>query len=762
MTIVTIAENDRKERFIATAGQTVFPYDFPIYAAADLQVRRERAGAITLLTLGTDYSVTGVQNQTGGNVILTTGATEGDIIVILSAMSTARATQFVNGGDLAAAALEAELNRIRILFQQNNRDGRNALLFPPTDPAMQDLPPIALRANRFLAFDASGQPIAATPIAGTVLDAISRLGDNMIGRFGFFPGNATFPGLTPSNDFASGIFSSSGVIGIAINGQEAARFIPGGLEFRQPEPGAQARTTQDKLQDILHPKDFGILPTNADNATGFANLAAALQARGGGTIIFPAGQTYDVFTSSFVAPVSTLMAFSNLKGVRIYMNGSRIRTTRNWISAAATCRLFQFTDCEDVDLEFSALQATGTTTDMFTTGHVGAYFINGCKRVRVRGRCEGGRSGIEVVRGAGFSFANYAEGFDIDLETQNVFYPIAFERNGRTANINLIAKSAGRSLFLANASNIRADVWTDNTAGYDDILLSASCAPSEGTINNACDNIELKVTHRPPFTGTSALSALVTLIYQQMDGLNETLPGRFSNISIKFDCDYQGNANLVPAKLFYAATQKFGGANATALTAHYMDTIKVSGGVFAPAGSAILVDFLRDGNAALGASAVIGNVSFEDWVVINGAGAQSFEIQASVIDFGLTLKNINNPNGPVNFAGALPLGILDASQSVVASNFRSSGSNANGRYQRLPEGRMRQWGTATNVAAAANTTVTLPLSFRDGTGLPQLQTATGGSTDAINIGSVTASNFVINRPGGSSPISVAWEVEGDA
>jgi hypothetical protein len=532
--------------------------------------------------------------------------------------------------------------------------------------------------------------------------------------------------------------------------------------FLQSGAGADARTVQDKLRDVLHVRDFNIRPENADNAAAFANLAAEVQARGGGTILFPAGQTYDVFTSSFSAPVSTLMAFSGLKGVRILMNGSRIRTTRDWVSAAATCRMFQFTDCEDVDLEFSALQATGTTTDMFTTGHIGAYFINNCKRVRVRGRCEGGRSGVEVVRGAGFSFANYAEGFDIDLETQNVFYPVAFERNGRSAQIKLIAKSAGRSLFLANASNIRADVWTDNTVGYDDIVLSASCAPGEGIINNACDNIDIKVTHRPPFAATSALSALVTLVYQQMDSVNETVPGRFSNISVKFDCDYQGNANLVPAKFFYAATQKFGSVNATAPTTHYMVNIKVSGNaIFSPSGSAILVDFLRDGNAALVGSAGIGNIAFEDWAVTGGSGAQSFEIQVNVVDFNLALKNINNPNGAINFAGTLPVGILDASQGVIASNFRSSGSNANGRYRRLPDGRMRQWGTAASVPAVANTTVTLPLSFRDNAARPQLQSATSGATDTLNLGSVLSSSFAINRPGGSFAIDVAWEAEGD-
>lgn len=336
MPIATIAENDRKERFIATAGQTVFPYDFPIYAAADLQVRRERAGAITILILGTDYSVTDVENQTGGNVVLTTGATAGDIIVILSAMSTARAAQFVNGGDLAAAALEAELNRIRILFQQNTRDGRNALLFPPTDPAMQDLPPIALRANRFLAFDIDGQPVAATPIAGSVLDALSRQGDNMLGPLGFFSGSAANPGLRPTNDnssgffwapnligvsvsgqqvitltpnratvpagtaaqpgltsntnFSNGVFFGADFLGISVNGQESARFLATGMRFQPNGTGATARSATEKMREVISVKDFGAVGSGAVNDQPAIQAAInAIQANGGGTLYFPSG-----------------------------------------------------------------------------------------------------------------------------------------------------------------------------------------------------------------------------------------------------------------------------------------------------------------------------------------------------------------------------------------------------------------------------------------------------------------------------------------
>ena len=234
MTITSIPDNDRKERFIATAGQTIFPFDFPIFAATDLQVKRERTGVESTLILGTDYTLTGAGEQAGGNITLTTGAQLNDIIVLLSAMPSGRTTQYVNGGDLPAAALESDFARLQILLQQILRDARAGLLYPQTDGPMPDLPPIASRAGRFLAFDAQGQPYAAGA-PGTALDAVARAGDTMTGPLRIAAGSAAAPGLTPAGDTDSGIFApAADEIGISLNGQEVARFNSNGLTMTGP------------------------------------------------------------------------------------------------------------------------------------------------------------------------------------------------------------------------------------------------------------------------------------------------------------------------------------------------------------------------------------------------------------------------------------------------------------------------------------------------------------------------------------------------
>lgn len=123
MTITTVAANDRRSGpYTASAAQTTFAYDFPIYEDADLRVTRERAGVETVLALTTDYTVTGAEDPAGGTVELVAGSDEDDILTIDGALPIVRTTAFIEGGELPADEVNRELNRFTMMEQEQNRD----------------------------------------------------------------------------------------------------------------------------------------------------------------------------------------------------------------------------------------------------------------------------------------------------------------------------------------------------------------------------------------------------------------------------------------------------------------------------------------------------------------------------------------------------------------------------------------------------------------------------------------------------------------
>jgi hypothetical protein len=154
---MTLPANPRRDRYVANNGQTVFPYTFRVFAASDLVVERLRGTTTTTLQLNVDYTVSGVGNNTGGNVTLTQGAQAGDIIAIVSNQPNQRSTDFTESGDFRAAALNAEFDRIWIAIQQMAQDVSRQITRPLSDPtASYVLPPTTVRANKLLGFADDG------------------------------------------------------------------------------------------------------------------------------------------------------------------------------------------------------------------------------------------------------------------------------------------------------------------------------------------------------------------------------------------------------------------------------------------------------------------------------------------------------------------------------------------------------------------------------------------------------------------------------
>jgi hypothetical protein len=154
-----IAVNDRRAGpFVAGAGQTVFPYDFPLFDAADIAVYAQATGAATATLLASSaYSVTGIGDAVGGTIVLGTGATAGTIYSIRGARNPRRTTDFSEAGDFRAETLNRELDLLAQTAQEQAAGLGRALRLAETDTASTTvLPTAAARANKVLGFDELG------------------------------------------------------------------------------------------------------------------------------------------------------------------------------------------------------------------------------------------------------------------------------------------------------------------------------------------------------------------------------------------------------------------------------------------------------------------------------------------------------------------------------------------------------------------------------------------------------------------------------
>lgn len=128
---MTIASETRKISYNGNGVTTVFAYPFRITNQAHLSVTKaDAAGDETELVLTTDYTVSGVNSYSGGNVTLTTALPSGFVLAIESAVPYTQTTDIRNQGAFYPQIHEDAFDRITRLTQQN-RDKADAALGPP-------------------------------------------------------------------------------------------------------------------------------------------------------------------------------------------------------------------------------------------------------------------------------------------------------------------------------------------------------------------------------------------------------------------------------------------------------------------------------------------------------------------------------------------------------------------------------------------------------------------------------------------------------
>ncbi len=181
MAIDDVSDLSRRVQYTSGAGQTTFTYPFRIFDEGDLDVY---VGDV-LYTLGTMYSVTGVDNDLGGSVIFTTGLPTGVIVTIYSDTAIERDTDYQQNGPWTSARLNSELDKFMVISQELRAKISRAIRGSILGNTVAEMPSAAERASKYLWFNASGDPTvvtgdAAQPLTHSVYLVYPLNGDTVI------------------------------------------------------------------------------------------------------------------------------------------------------------------------------------------------------------------------------------------------------------------------------------------------------------------------------------------------------------------------------------------------------------------------------------------------------------------------------------------------------------------------------------------------------------------------------------------------------
>ena len=175
---MAVTQNTPFASSVGNGVTTVFPYAFLLLSESDLVVTFDGVTQVS------GFTVAGVGNPSGGNVTFTTPPASGVVVTLARILPLARSIDYQDAGDLLAATLNGDFDRLWLALQQLQQNDLRALKLRFEETVDQVIPGTpAERAGQYIGFDATGArvtllagtpgSVAVTPYMQTVLAAIN-------------------------------------------------------------------------------------------------------------------------------------------------------------------------------------------------------------------------------------------------------------------------------------------------------------------------------------------------------------------------------------------------------------------------------------------------------------------------------------------------------------------------------------------------------------------------------------------------------------
>ncbi len=130
---MTISTTTSRALYAGNGVTTIFSFPYLFLANGDLEVRLiEASGASTVLTLTTDYTVTGANNDAGGDVTMIVAPASGEQLLIRRIVDLTQETAYPSGDSFPAESHERALDKLTMMVQQHDEELARTIQLPVT------------------------------------------------------------------------------------------------------------------------------------------------------------------------------------------------------------------------------------------------------------------------------------------------------------------------------------------------------------------------------------------------------------------------------------------------------------------------------------------------------------------------------------------------------------------------------------------------------------------------------------------------------